>query len=123
MHLEPVAGVVAMNVRRPPCACIAQLLLDGPVDDLGELVLVERQPEVVDAGSPQWPGWTTTLTAPRSSSVNLSLKPISSSSSHETPGSNDWYSSPMRPCRATSSNASLPMYRASTSRTREVTRW
>ena len=28
----------------------AQLLLDGAVDDVRELVLVERQPEMVDAG-------------------------------------------------------------------------
>ena len=40
-----------------------------------------------------------------------------------TPGSYDVSSSPTRPCRATSPNPSLPMYRASTSRTLLVTRW
>ena len=37
-------------------------------------------------GTRQWPGCTTTLTAPRSSSDSRSLKPSWSSSSHETPG-------------------------------------
>ena len=34
----------------------AQLLLDRPVDDLGELVLVESQSEVVDARQPPLAG-------------------------------------------------------------------
>ena len=34
----------------------AQLLRDGAVDDVGELVLVERKPEVVDARQIPLPG-------------------------------------------------------------------
>ena len=37
-----------MKVRRPPWAWTRSSLLDGPVDHVGELLLVEREPEVVD---------------------------------------------------------------------------
>src|SRR5215207_763357 len=49
MDLQPVAGVRG-DERPPPSVRLhAQLLVDGAIDDLGELVLVEREPEMVDA--------------------------------------------------------------------------
>ena len=114
---------VAMNVRRPPWDWIRSSRSTARSIRSANSSSSSASPKWSTRGSSHWPGWTTTFTAPRSSSESRSLKPILSSSSHEIPASNDWYSSPIRPCRATRPNASLPTYRASTWRTRLVTRW
>ena len=87
MELHAVAG--AGRDERPPAAVLLhpQLELVGACERRGEVVLVERDPYVVDARDVPLAGWTTTLTAPRSSSVRRSLKPSRSSSCQATPGS------------------------------------
>src|SRR5918995_2209470 len=49
MDLQPVAGVRGDERPPPPVRLHAQLLVDGAIDDLGEFVLVECEPEMVDA--------------------------------------------------------------------------
>ena len=123
VHLEPEAGVRRDEGAPAAVGLDPQLALDGPDDHVGELFLVEREPEVVDPR--QLPlarldddvhGSALELREPELEAHLVELL-------HGIPASNDWYSSPIRPCRATRPNASLPTYRASTWRTRLVTRW
>ena len=97
MHLEPVARV-RRDERPAPAVLLDRRFHASPRAEHGlEVVLVERDAEVVDAGIRQCPGWTTTLTAPRWSSDSRSLNPSRSSCSHETPGSTETCSSPIAP--------------------------
>ena len=49
VHLEPVAGVRGDERAPAPVRLDAQLPLDRAVDHVGELLLVEGEPEMVDA--------------------------------------------------------------------------
>ena len=90
MHLEPVAGV-RRDERAPAAVRLdAQLALDGAVDHLLKLVLVEREPEMVDARQVPLAGLDDDVDRAALELGEPSLKPIPSSSSHDMPGSNDW---------------------------------
>ena len=97
VHLEPVAGV-RRDERSPPRVLLhAQAPPGRALQHLRNSSSSSATPTWSTRGSGHWPGWTTTLTAPRSSSLRRCRNPFCSSSSQETPASKCTWSSPTRP--------------------------